>query len=367
MIGDISLSELFDRYLEDDLNILDKQEFEQRLAQDPAFARRFKLHKEVDAAVMENEIMQFRRQLETIGAENQDLLSTSPMEVVTFPEPEVNRAIMDQDVIALRNQLNRIHSGIMEELEAAGTPGYAGIDGAIINQDALTLQNELKSFIERRESGADQPADDKLILEIDKAIMQEEVMELRDKLVSIGEKVTGVKTMVPQKTSVLTIVTRAAAILIFLVAGGIFLLQMNGSSTSGMFDNYSSRSVTRGTVDNSDKIFNVALGLYDKGDYKGAGNLFDGLLENEDAPVIMKVYAGHCALENGDPDKGINILSTIPQDEPVYIDAQWFLAGCYLRKEQTAEAKQILENLSTTEKIENYPYPIEKLLKKLQR
>jgi tetratricopeptide (TPR) repeat protein len=368
MIGDISLTELFDRYLEDDLNVLDRQEFEQRLAQDPAFARRFKLHKEVDAAVMESDIMQFRRQLETIGAENEDLLRTSPMEVVMFPEPEVNLAIMEQDVIALRNQLNKIHTGIMEELEAERVPGYAGIDDAIINQDALALQNELKSFIERRESGDPQlQSNDNLDIEIDKAIMQEEVMELRNKLVSISEKVTGVKVIAPQKTNVLTMVTRAAAVLVFLVAGGIFLLQMNNSSTSGMFDNYVSRSASRGPAVADEKIVNVALGLYEKGEYQGAGSLFDGLIENPEAPAILKVYAGHCALENGDADKGIRLLSTIADDEPFFIDAQWYLAGCLIRKDQTAEATQILEKLSQTEKIENYPYPIEKLLKKLQK
>jgi tetratricopeptide (TPR) repeat protein len=269
--------------------------------------------------------------------------------------------------MALRNQLNKIHSGIMEELEAAGVPGYAGIDEAVVNQDALTLQNELKSFIERRENGVPQPEIETLGLEIDKAIMQEEIMELRDKLVAIGERVSGVKTIVPRKTNVISMVTRAAAVLVFLVAGGIFLLQMSGSSTSGMFDNYVGRSAPRGPADEPDKIGSVAINLYEKGDYQGADALFEDLLLKDNSPIIWKVYAGHSALETGNPDKGIKILSEIAPDEPTYIDAQWYLAGCYIRKENTTEAIEILQRLSQTEKIENYPYPIEKLLKKLQR
>src|SRR3989339_325945 len=114
MIVDISLSELFDRYLEDDLNILDRQEIELRLAQDPAFANRFKLHKEIDQAVMESEIMQFRKQLEMIQTDNPDLVKDSPMEVARFFEPEIDRAILEEDVMSLRNQLSRIHASIID-------------------------------------------------------------------------------------------------------------------------------------------------------------------------------------------------------------------------------------------------------------
>ncbi len=373
MIGDISLSELFDRYLEDDLNILDRQEFELRLAQDPAFANRFKLHKEVDQAVMESEIMQFRKQLEMIQTDNPDLVKDCPMEVARFFEPEVDRAILEEDVMSLRNQLNRIHASIIDDVDASEIPGYANIEEAIISQDAVVLQAELKEFTNSRLSGTlpEELEGVKLSREIDQALLQEDVMELREKLSTIGNQVAGKVLVVNSRRKVITIITSIAAVLTFLISGTIVLMQNSSIAgtqrLSGMFENYGSISESRGPVDEGNKIINTAVHLYNNKQYPLAGPLFDVCLEQDDTDEVVKVYAGHCALETNDPDKGIRYLSSITSEAPAYIDAQWYLAGCYLRKDQPAIALDIIEKLSKNEKINKYHYPIENLLKKLRK
>ncbi|HBB92736.1 MAG: hypothetical protein A2X22_04505 [Bacteroidetes bacterium GWF2_49_14] len=374
MIVDISLSELFDRYLEDDLNILDRQEIELRLAQDPAFANRFKLHKEIDQAVMESEIMQFRKQLEMIQTDNPDLVKDSPMEVARFFEPEIDRAILEEDVMSLRNQLSRIHASIIDDVDASEIPGYAIIEEAIINQDAVVLQAELKEFTNSRLSGAlpEELEGIKLSREIDQALLEEDVMELREKLTAIGDQVTGKTLVVSSRRKIITTITSIAAVLTFLISGTIVLMQnptISGNQRlSGMFENYGSISESRGPVDAVNKITNTAVHLYNNKQYPLAGPLFDVYLEQNDSDdEVVKVYAGHCALETNDPDKGIRYLSSITSEAPAYIDAQWYLAGCYLRKDQPAVAIDIIEKLSKNDKIDRYPYPIEKLLKKLRK
>jgi len=285
MIGDISLSELFDRYLEDDLNILDRQEFELQIAQDPAFAQRFKLHKEVDQAVIESEIMQFRKQLEMIETNNPDLSEACPMEVARFFEPEVDRAILEEDVISLRNQLDRIHASIIEEIDASEIPGYANIEEAIINQDALVLQAELKEFTDSRSSGTlpDEVKGITLSREIDQALLEEDVMELREKLSAIGNRVTGKTLVVNSRRRVLTTITSIAAVMTFLITGTVVLFQNSsiaGSKRlSGMFENYGSIGVSRGPVEAENKIVDAAVHLYNEKQYFLAGPLFDGILE----------------------------------------------------------------------------------------
>jgi hypothetical protein len=373
MIVEISLSELFDRYLEDDLNIFDRQEFELRLAQDPAFAQRFKLHKEVDQAVMESEIMQFRKQLEIIEANNPDLLEASPMEVASFFEPEVDRAILEEDVISLRNQLNRIHASIIDNIDASEIPGYTNLEEAIVNQDAVVLQAELKEFNNSRLAMTlpEELESNKLSREIDRALLEEDVMELREKLEVIGNKVTEKTIEVNSRRRVLTTITSVAAVLTFVLAGTFVLMQNSNIAGNqrftGMFENYTSISESRGPVDAVDKITNSAVQLYNDKQYLLGGSLFDGILEQNDTDEVLKVYAGHCALENDDPDKGIRYLSSITPEAPTYIDAQWYLAGCYLRKDQPSVALDIIDKLSKNENIDRYSYPIEKLLKKLRR
>ena len=75
------LIELFDRYLENDLNIQEMQDFELRLKNDEHFAESFRLHKEVDAALMQEDVMKFRVQLDKIGIRNSDLVNSVPMVV----------------------------------------------------------------------------------------------------------------------------------------------------------------------------------------------------------------------------------------------------------------------------------------------
>jgi hypothetical protein len=373
MIGDISLSELFDRYLEDDLNILDRQEFELRLAQDPAFAHRFKLHMEVDQAVMESEIMQFRQQLERIETNNPDLVEECPMEISRFFEPEVDQAILEEDVISLRNHLNRIHASIIEEIDAAEIPGYAGIEEAIINQDAAVLQSELKQFNNSRSSGALPEELDTVRLgrEIDQALLEEDVIELREKLTTIGNRVTGKTLVVNSRRKVLTTITSIAAVLTFLITGTAVLMQNSDitgtKNITSAFENYEGIGVPRGLVESANITVDAAVHLYNENQYSLAGPLFDGILAMDDSDEVIKVYAGHCALQNDDPDKGIRYLADISADAPTFINAQWYLAGCYIRKNQPAVALAIIEKLSENERIDRYDYPIKKLLKQLRK
>ena len=56
MNTDLNLSELFERYLENDLTLRERKEFEQRLLTDRTFAERFRLHKEVYRALIDDDI-----------------------------------------------------------------------------------------------------------------------------------------------------------------------------------------------------------------------------------------------------------------------------------------------------------------------
>jgi len=156
-----------------------------------------------------------------------------------------------------------------------------------------------------------------------------------------------------------------------MIGGTMLFRQSSFNSTdsgfTGLFQSYEAVSVTRGTADNEDKIRNTAIELYNEGDFVQAGNLLDAIIETGEASQLIRVYAGACALQNGDPDKGIRYLSDWDPTEPTYIDAQWFLAGCYLDKNERGSALAILEDLVKNESFKKYSYPAEKLIRKLHR
>ena len=178
MNTDLNLSELFDRYLENDLNFLERQKFELQIKLDLAFAERFRLHKEVDKALIEDDILNFRRQLEQIGTDNSELVQATPMVIAEELTPEIDQAILEQDIIALRDQLNRIHTSVIEEVDPVEIKGYSGIEHAILNQDSLALSRELSVFGELM-SNNDSIQDNELSVlnkNVDRAILQDDVM-----------------------------------------------------------------------------------------------------------------------------------------------------------------------------------------------
>jgi tetratricopeptide (TPR) repeat protein len=291
--------------------------------------------------------MQLRKQIKGIQSNNFDLLEAGPMQIARIPESiEINSAV-DQDISDLRDKLNCIHDSAIDEI------------------------NEYGIYLEMRDSHTDaDEAQTQLDRDIDRAIMDEDIMAFRNKLNDISKQIVTIKAK-PALRKYITYVTSAAAVVILLIAGTL-ILNLNSKSVdnqayAGLFQPYEAVSVTRGPAEDEDKIRNTAIDLYNQGDFLQAGNLLDAIIEKGETSKLIRVYAGACALQNGDPDKGIEYLANWDATEPTFIDAQWFLAGCYLNKNEWEKALGILEKLVSDEYFKNYPYPAEKLVRKLHR
>ena len=358
MNTDTNLSELFDRYLENDLNILERQKFDLCLKVDLAFAERFRLHKEVDKALIEDDILCFRQQLEKVGCNNSELIQSTPMVITGELDPELDHAILEQDVMALRNQLSRIHSCVIEEVDPIEITGYSGIERAILNQDSLALSQELGAF-EELVSNEEVIQDNYLssfIQDVERAIMQEDVMSLRAALSEIGETAVTTKKTIPLRRKAIAYASSAiAAVFILVFAGAIFLNQNSGSITSERtftkyFHPYDGNGAKRGASDEGNRIIERGMQKYNSGDFVISLELFElGMSEidrNETILETILLYAATSALFTGDPDKALRYFANWDVNSPTYEQVEWYTAGCFNRKNDIEKERAILKKIS---------------------
>lgn len=372
---DFSLSELFDRYLENDLTLLERQAFELRIQEDSVFAERFRLHKEVDQALVEDDILRFRHQLEKIGTNNSGLIVSTPMVIAEELTPEIDNAILEQDVIALRDQLSRIHSSVMEEIDAVGIAGYAGIERAILNQDSIALNKELSIYEEFASSETDVSGWELSALsqEVDNAILEDDVMMLREALSDIGDQVAATKKIVPIRRKVITYASTAiAAIFILVFAGSIFLNQNSGSFTSERtlsktFQPYEGLGVTRGGSQEGMGVVDTGIQMFNESDFQGALRLLEAAFSDGTKDPTSLLYTGLSAYFVDDPGKALYYFGEIGVNEHTYDEqVQWYSAGCYFRMNEMEKAKAILKKI--TQDTEHFYYnEATKFLRKIEK
>lgn len=328
MNGDLNFSEFFDRYLEGDLNYMEEIEFETRLKNDPAFSRLFRLYKEVDLSLVEEDIMNFRHKLEQIQVGNLDLLASGPMipvfqaEPAPAAEPDPDPAVMEMDIINLREQLDRIQSVFVDSDYAEPLPEYTG--------DELGRLNS----------------------EVDQAILEEDVMALRDKLGTIARQAKGPrKQQARQRRRAVASVAAAVAALFILAGSGLYLA--NGPTRDerifkSKFEVYQAFSYTRGKVVDDNPIFDKGATKYLEGDYKGALEMMELSINCGQAKDLDYFYAGLSALYSGDPVKAENYLELLDEKTLFYEQSQWYVAGSYLYRNQTDKALAIIEKIAIT-------------------
>jgi len=373
MNNEQNLSELFDRYLENDLNILEKQAFELRLKEDQVFADRFRLHKEVDKALIEDDILNFRLQLEKIGTEHSEVQSV-PMVIAEELPPEVDQAILEQDIMALRDQLNKIHSAVIEDVDPLEIPAYVSVERAIINQDPLELNKELEDLeeVSLANMNVQNQAFSQLSKDIDRAIMQEDIITLRKTLGELGETMApSKKTKTLRKKVVSIAYSSAAAVLALLVVGTFYLNRSSAIRTSDRafsqyFQSYDGIGNKRGPSENGNRIIELGIQKYNKGDYASALELFEACLSDESRTETILLYAGSSALMTGDPDKALRYFANWDESSPVYDQVEWYTAGCYMKKGDIDKTKAIIKKIS--EDTEHTYYNEAKgLLKKIEK
>lgn len=155
----------------------------------------------------------------------------------------------------------------------------------------------------------------------------------------------------------------AASVIIFFTAG--YLLFFMAPEPQDLYvryyEPYPAVSIQRGKAD---QVSNPLM-LYSRGHYEQAIEAFTASPIPDDKPLHY-LYLGNAWLQVNDTDKAIqtfNILKDVTDDQILQQHAQWYLAMCYLKKEDMEKTKAILKEIIAGQSI--YTRQAEELYEKL--
>jgi len=194
--------------------------------------------------------------------------------------------------------------------------------------------------------------------ELSQAIMEKDVMNLRRSMQSIHEKHNNrrklagkVIKLFEEKTYATTSI--AAAIVLALVVGALMIFGVQNQPAENLFASYyqpdEAVMIVRSGSNPEDIDLKEALLAYHEKNYDNA----IALLDKQNNNILAKYYLGLSYLET---DKINNAITTfkaiIDHNNNLFVEqAEWYLALCYVKNDQEAEAKIWFEKIADSESI----------------
>jgi tetratricopeptide (TPR) repeat protein len=218
--------------------------------------------------------------------------------------------------------------------------------------DGELSREELDWFNKELQSNAVLAEDIKLYREVDNAIREQDVMDLRDQLDVIHNTI-GDLSKEPAKQSKYRKVLSYAAIasLAILISFGILMKVQHKKLTNQQiyqrhYEPYEVTMVYRsGETQN---LIDLAMLKYDAQDYFGAIEIYEQILSKEPGNMESNLYSGISYLETEQYSKADNRFRTIiDHNDNLYIEqAEWYLGFCYLQTGKNLEARAHFKEIS---------------------
>jgi len=181
----------------------------------------------------------------------------------------------------------------------------------------------------------------KLSQSIDSALMRDDIIELRQKLIAA----INAKRVVKEEVPVVHLYNRkwwyAAASLVALVAvaATLYLQTPRNISNDSLFSQYyNSENIVDQT--RGDQNIVGAIIKFQQKDFATASVLFKSILNNDNSNIAVWFYYGIANIETKNYDNSIKAFNTIiKQNDNLYIEhAEWYLGLCYLKNNQKDKA-----------------------------
>jgi tetratricopeptide (TPR) repeat protein len=200
---------------------------------------------------------------------------------------------------------------------------------------------EKEAFRKELKSNSDLANELKFSQTIDSALMRDDVIDLRRKL--IAAITAGRKQQ--KEVPVVRMHSRkwwyaAASLLILCAVASTLYLQMPGKITNdSLFNQYYS---AENIVDQTRGDHNIveAVMKFQQKDFRAASVLFKGILDKDNSNVAVWFYYGISNIETQNYDNAINAFNVIIEhNDNLYIEhAEWYKGLCYLKNNQKDKA-----------------------------
>ena len=201
--------------------------------------------------------------------------------------------------------------------------------------------SERAAFRKELRSNPDLANELRLSKSIDAAIGRDDIIDLRQKLISS----ISVNRTVTANVPVIRMHTRkiwyAAASLLVLcaVAATLFLQTSRNTSNDELFSQYyNSENIVDQT--RGDQNILEAVIKFQQKDFASASVLFKNILDKDNSNIAVWFYYGISNIETKNYDNSIKAFNTIiRQNDNLYIEhAEWYLGLCYLKNNQKDKA-----------------------------
>jgi len=201
--------------------------------------------------------------------------------------------------------------------------------------------SERSAFEKELRSNPELAAELKLSQNIDSALLRDDIIDLRRKLIAAINASRIVKEEVPVVKMYARKWWYAAASLValFAVAATLFMQTNRAVSTDSLFtEYYNSENIVDQT--RGDQNIVEAVIKFQQKDFATASVLFKSILDADNTNIAVWFYYGISNIETKNYDNSIKAFNTIiKQNDNLYIEhAEWYLGLCYLKNNQKDKA-----------------------------
>lgn len=208
-------------------------------------------------------------------------------------------------------------------------------------------ENEILDFEKDLMDDLDLEMELNLHNEINEAIMEEDVMDLRAKLEAIDIPSTNKEKRKIRFQGKLKIA--AASMILFIGMASVYYMLGNKTYTNeAVFINYykpysiviNTRSSSEAT--NTDKVIEEALQSYESKNYRAALSLFQTILDKDSTNLTSNFYSGISNIQVQEyPKANKNFTRVLNHKNNLFIEqSEWYLGFCYLMTNEREKAKE---------------------------
>jgi tetratricopeptide (TPR) repeat protein len=239
------------------------------------------------------------------------------------------------------------------------------LDGELSREELDWINKEL-------ENNAVLAEDIKLYREVDNAIREDDVLDLRDQLnvihKGLGDEVKNPKKPVRYRKAISYAAIASVAILISV--GVMYKLQTRKLSNQEIYEKYYEpyevTMVYRSAESSSAVLLQEARQMYEAGQYQEAIKLYEEVLLKDPEDMESTLYSGISYLETDQYVKADRSFNTIlDHNDNLFIEqAEWCLGFCYLMTNDMVTARQHYEKIANSNSsYNNYAGKIVKRMK----
>jgi len=260
---------------------------------------------------------------------------------------EIDIAGAESDIMNLRASLNKIQrsefqsSASIEELESY-------INNELSNEELASFEAELTSNQRLMD-------EIRLIKNIDLALSETDVMQLRNNLQNIASEIAANKQTERSfagkfKAKRIVLSTVAASLILLLGITGILSRQSQDDIYQKFYTKYEATGIVRSANLTANKTLSEALQKFENQDYNAALNLFTEVIARDQNNMVGHFYTGISLQETGKYQNAIKEYETviIDKDNLFTEQAKWYIGLCYLQTNEKKKAytqfKKIAKN-----------------------